>query len=297
MTAGARMLTIGMPTYRNQSTVQAAVQSLLAQSFGDFELVISDDNSPDDTFEVCRQLAKLDDRIRIVRQPVNLKYQNFGFLLREAKSPFFMWAAGDDLWRPGYVEACLRALQADAGAVLAVTRVMFTKAGEDCGLSDGTYPLLQGHAQNLARYLSAPGDNSRMYGVFRTEAGKSSFPAESFHAYDWAFSAALLRFGTNVELPDMLLYRDKTSTSDYARLAIADAAGPMDRHFPLARMSRWLHAREALPRDALVYKALAALNIDKHLMCAAYRSNGYSKLAAGLDKLWRRHLRWRMVQA
>lgn len=297
MTAVARMLTIGMPTYKNASTVRAAVESLLSQPFGDFELLISDDNSPDDTFEVCRELAKLDDRIRLIRQPVNLKYQNFGFLLREAQTEYFMWAAGDDLWKPAYVDECVRALQADPRAVLAVTRVMFTKAGQDCGLSDGTFALEAGHAQNLSRYLSAPGDNSRMYGVFRAEAGKASFPGESFHAYDWAFSAAMLRYGTNIELPDVLLYRDKTSTSDYAKLALADAAGRVDRHFPLYRMSRWLQKQNALPPSLDVYKALAALNIDKHLMCAAYRDDAYTRLAASLDGLWRRHVRWRMVQS
>lgn len=122
-------LTIGVPAYKNARTLRASVESLLAQSFGDFKLIISDDNSPDETQDVAMDLARLDSRIEYVRQPINLKYQNFGFLLRRAETEFFMWAAGDDHWYPDFANRCIAELDANPSIVLATPLIAFEQEG------------------------------------------------------------------------------------------------------------------------------------------------------------------------
>lgn len=92
-------VSIGMPVYNGEKYIREALDSLLAQTLTNFELIISDNASTDTTAEICKEYAKKDSRIRYVRQIENLgPSANFEFVLREAKASYFMWAACDDVW-------------------------------------------------------------------------------------------------------------------------------------------------------------------------------------------------------
>jgi glycosyltransferase involved in cell wall biosynthesis len=106
------VVSIGMPVFNDEKHLRQSLDSLLAQSFKDFELVISDNASTDKTPEICREYAARDQRIRYFRQPENLGQQrNFNFLLQQAQGEFFMWAASDDWWAKEFVEILLNALK------------------------------------------------------------------------------------------------------------------------------------------------------------------------------------------
>src|SRR5260370_16943063 len=85
--------------------LQRALASLLGQSFRDFELIISDNASTDDTRAVCEALASRDSRIRYIRQPLNLgPIRNFDFLLTQARAPYFICPPHSHAWDPHYPE-------------------------------------------------------------------------------------------------------------------------------------------------------------------------------------------------
>lgn len=101
-------VSIGMPVYNGERYIKEALNSLLAQSFKDFELIISDNASTDDTGSICREYANRDARIRYVRQSENKgAVANFQFVLDEAKGTYFMWAAHDDVWDTRWIETLL----------------------------------------------------------------------------------------------------------------------------------------------------------------------------------------------
>ena len=105
-------VTIGMPVYNGAAYVEEAIRSLLAQTEGDFVLHISDNCSDDATPNICTRLAAGDSRIRYERQRHNLGATgNFHYLLRTAQTPFFMWAAHDDLWGPDFLRETLGLLR------------------------------------------------------------------------------------------------------------------------------------------------------------------------------------------
>jgi glycosyltransferase involved in cell wall biosynthesis len=99
-------VSIGMPVYNGESFIREALDSLLAQTFTDFELIISDNASTDGTEAICREYAAKDDRIRYVRQAENRGgLANFQFVLDEAVGEYFMWAAADDRWDVRWIES------------------------------------------------------------------------------------------------------------------------------------------------------------------------------------------------
>src|SRR5689334_15473680 len=102
----APRVTLRMPIYNSADSIRKALDSLLAQTFADFELVISHNASTDQTEAICREYAARDPRIRYVRQPQNRGSTfNFNFVLSEAtSSDFFMWTCDDNLWEPTCLE-------------------------------------------------------------------------------------------------------------------------------------------------------------------------------------------------
>jgi hypothetical protein len=287
-------VTIGMPVYNNAATLEAALQSLLAQTVQSLRIIISDDHSSDDTASICETYARRDPRISFVPQPTNLGYGNFKLLLDRAETPFFMWAAGDDRWARTFVEHNLHALKSDASLAASVSRVCFEKGGKPLHLSRGTYPLLGGVQENIAAFLRAPEDNSRLYGLFRTEVLKQSFPSRPFHAFDWAVSAATLLHGKHNELSEVLMFRDWTAPASYTDLVRKDHSSFGARAFPLWAMTWWLLVEARVPLSWPIAGALVALNIDKHYeYCEKYHPR-YSRCTWKIQKLWHDYVRWRL---
>ena len=65
-------LSIGLPVYNGENFLAESIESLLGQSYEDFELIISDNASTDGTEDICRSYAQQDSRIRYIRQPHNI---------------------------------------------------------------------------------------------------------------------------------------------------------------------------------------------------------------------------------
>jgi glycosyltransferase involved in cell wall biosynthesis len=106
-------VTIGLPVYNGARYLADAIDSLLLQSFSDFELIISDNASTDETGAICQAYAARDARIRYVRQPENIgAIGNFAYVLDQAVGDFFMWATHDDRRDPHFLEFALQVFDA-----------------------------------------------------------------------------------------------------------------------------------------------------------------------------------------
>lgn len=106
------MVSIGMPVMNGEKYIRDALDSLLAQTYGNFEITISDNASSDGTASICREYAARDTRIRYIRQAENIgAVANFSFVLAEATGEYFMWAAYDDSWKPKFIAHALSFMQ------------------------------------------------------------------------------------------------------------------------------------------------------------------------------------------
>ena len=104
-------LSIILPTYNGAYYVAQQIDSILAQTFEDFELIISDDGSSDRTCEILDDYARRDQRIKISKQECNLGFKrNFEFLLREATGRYVALADQDDIWIPTHIELLMNSI-------------------------------------------------------------------------------------------------------------------------------------------------------------------------------------------
>ena len=116
---GSRV-SIGLPVWNGQEFLPKALDSLLAQTFSDFELVISDNASTDATEAICTAYGAKDGRIRYYRNHENIGLQaNTQRVLDLATAPLFMWACHDDVWDRTYLAKMVEQLDRDPSLVLA----------------------------------------------------------------------------------------------------------------------------------------------------------------------------------
>src|SRR5258708_9503485 len=114
-----KKIAIGLPVHNGDNYLAAAIDTILAQTYGDFDLVISDNASTDGTEEICQAYAQRDRRIRYIRQPKNVgAAANHNLTVRMTDSPYFKWAAHDDLLAPGFLAASVDVLPPHPTAVL-----------------------------------------------------------------------------------------------------------------------------------------------------------------------------------
>ena len=113
-------LTIGLPVYNGENFLEEAIESLLAQSFSDFELIVSDNASTDSTPEIVEQFAIRDKRVKYRRHEQNVgAIRNFNCLVEVATGEYFKWASHDDVCSPTFLAECISALDNSPNAAWA----------------------------------------------------------------------------------------------------------------------------------------------------------------------------------
>jgi len=164
-------VSIGMPVYNGEKFICEALDSLLLQTFTDFELIISDNASTDNTDMVCLKYAGQDTRIRYIRQPMNLGMAlNFKFVLDEAVAEYFMWAACDDLRSNDFLEVNLAFLRDNPVYLASTSPVKFLgnnfdehQMGDESLESESRY-------DRIIHFFQCWHANGRFYSLFRRSA-------------------------------------------------------------------------------------------------------------------------------
>lgn len=106
-------MSIGVPVYNGARSIGTMLDALLGQTFADFEIIISDNDSTDETAEICASYARRDTRIRYFRQTSNIGVAaNFKYVLDQARANYFMWSACDDTRSPDFIQENIQYLDA-----------------------------------------------------------------------------------------------------------------------------------------------------------------------------------------
>lgn len=118
------LVSILIPVHNHEAYIEGCVRSALAQTFTDVEVVVSDNASSDGTAEICRTLARADQRVRFFSNPANVgPTRNCKLCAERAVGGFAVILFSDDLLAPAFLEELLPLLEAsDVGfAYSAVT--------------------------------------------------------------------------------------------------------------------------------------------------------------------------------
>jgi glycosyltransferase involved in cell wall biosynthesis len=281
--AAAAPVTVALPVYNGERYVGEAIDSLLDQTFADFELIISDNASTDRTAAICQDYAERDPRISYYRQQRNIGGSgNFNFLLAQARSRYFKWAGSDDVCKPSLLQSCFDILEREPKVVLAYSRV--DKIGEDgSNLGVFTEGMDLREASPLARFSRqirmhgwlAP---TQVYGLVRTDLLRALGGLGPFPGSDLVLFASMSLLGEFAEIPEVLAFRRiHAENSDIRYKSDADLAVGWFRNGDSAhkKLHKWRRSGEYV-------KAIGHLRIPLWQKAASIAMLG-GKLLVGPD--------------
>lgn len=203
-------LSIGIPVYNGENFLAAAIDSLLGQTFGDFELIIADNASSDSTGEIAMAYAARDDRIRYVRNATNIgAARNFNLLVNLAGGEYFKWAAHDDICAPTLLERSIGAMREKPEILLSYSRTgHIDEHGRSLGeynhimRVDSPHPHVRFHD-----LITVEHSCMSVFGVFRTDALRRTPMMGRYSGADRNLLAEMGLWGPFHKIPECLFFQ------------------------------------------------------------------------------------------
>ncbi|MES1021695.1 glycosyltransferase family 2 protein [Gloeocapsa sp. BRSZ] len=222
-------VSIGMPVYNGAIYLKQALDSLLNQTFPDFEIIISDNGSTDQTQEICRAYAAHDPRIHYYRNDQNLGAGwNFNRVLELAHSEYFRWACHDDICAPELLQQCVEVLDSNPSVVLCYPKTtVINEDGEQVEKYVDGFDLRSPKPhERFAQYLKLVrfGHGCHpIFGLIRTDTLKRTARMGIYPSSDLVLLGELTLYGEFYEVPEYFFFkRDHPKTSVRAHRAFKD---------------------------------------------------------------------------
>jgi glycosyltransferase involved in cell wall biosynthesis len=186
------------------------IDSVLGQTYEDFELIISNNCSTDHSSEICRHYAAEDSRVRVFQSEVNRGAAwNYRRVFELARGLYFRWAPSDDMFAPESVAACVEVLDTHPDAVLCYPKtIIIDEAGAVIKPYDDNLDLRSDSA--VERYRMAAyqiGLVNVSYGLMRTECMRRTRLIKHYPHADIIFLLELTLYGKFIEINRPLFFR------------------------------------------------------------------------------------------
>ncbi|MEP6563704.1 MAG: glycosyltransferase family 2 protein [Mesorhizobium sp.] len=203
-----------VPCYNSAAFISRTLDSLAAQTWGNLEILVGEDNSTDETFELVSAFATGRGDVRILRRDRNLGWlRNSNDLMANASGELMFFAFHDDVIEPTYVEALVRALNDNPGAVLSYSDVEVTEVSGSSEVC--SFERLSGSQGSLARGLVMAAQPHGWWvpnrGLFRAWAfhrsGGIKPNSQGEYCADWTWLLHLSLLGTFVRVPEILCHK------------------------------------------------------------------------------------------
>jgi glycosyltransferase involved in cell wall biosynthesis len=204
----APRVTVGLPVYNGEAYLSKAIDCILAQTFTDFELIISDNCSNDGTEQICREYAAKDSRIRYYREEVNRGAAwNHNRLVELARGEYFKWQCADDLCAPQMIADCVAELDSNPELVLCYGQfVRIDRNGRDIGVKTSRVKGLESPHARFHSLIHRRDSCEEIYGVMRTAVMRETRLIGPYSNSDDTFLAEMILRGKFGQLPAPLIY-------------------------------------------------------------------------------------------
>lgn len=273
-TSAAPPVSIGLPVFNGQQYLRETLDSLLAQTCGDFELIISDNASTDATEEICRGYASRDRRVLYHRQDRNRgAAHNYNLAVELARGRFFKWNADDDLIDPDVLLRCLALLEERPEVVLCYpqTRIIDAASRVVREYDDRIAAGAARASDRFLRVLSLTGECNAVFGLIRREVLRRTARIARYIGSDVVLLGELSLYGGFHQLAGSCFYRrdhPAASSSDKRYRRQIEFYDPGSRRRFL--MTNWRHHCEflrAILRAPLppAEKARCTAHVARHL--------------------------------
>jgi len=254
-------VSIGLPVFNGEKTVDRSITSILDQTYTDFELIIADNKSSDSTEDICRGLARLDSRICYIRHAAHMSgMANYKHVLEKATGRYFMWHACDDYRSQNYVEENYKYLMSRSDCIGSASPNCFDGQENDpdlwvrFSLEGSTYIRIRKFMDN------AFSSHGIFYGLFRRAALQMiTWPGRQPLGVDWGIIATILLGGSIARIDRGLFISGRGGVSEAPGGISTFQYTVLDRVFPFQRYAKWvLRALVGCDQMTVIEKTLVA---------------------------------------
>ena len=207
-------VSFAVPVYNEERSIRRCLDSILGQSFADFEVVVCDNASTDRTREILADYAARDRRMRVFRNDVNIGLiRNFNRAFDLTQGALFRWVGGDDWLEPEYTARCVAALDADPGAIVATSGFALHDADGTCRSEEFVGERLESESsvRRFARMLwflhAGATKYEPLYSLMRREALARTGRIRPIPYNDYVLVSELSLAGRFVHVPSLLFHR------------------------------------------------------------------------------------------
>ncbi|HAZ10391.1 MAG TPA: hypothetical protein DCY56_04720 [Candidatus Omnitrophica bacterium] len=202
-------VSIGMPVYNGAQHIRQALDSLLDQDYKNFELIISDNASTDETQDICKWYIARDKRIRYYRNENNVgAIQNFNSVFAISQGDYFMWASCHDLWEKTFISRCVDILKKEHTVVLCYPLADWISAnGDSLGVisrgidTRGLDRMSRSHALLWSLQFGYP-----IHGIIRTSMLKQTKSLRPVIGQDLVLLFEFSLLGEFAHIPEAMLH-------------------------------------------------------------------------------------------
>jgi glycosyltransferase involved in cell wall biosynthesis len=245
-------INIGLPVYNGEKYLEQAINSLLNQTFRDFDLIICDNASTDRTQDICKSAAARDLRVRYFRNSTNLgAAPNFNRCLELATAQYFKWAAHDDMCLPEYLERCIDVLDSSPDVVACHSGTQFV---DEHGSVLSGYDMEDGKFDNpdpVVRFANAIYEKHwciTIFSLIRRDALLKTSKIESYIGSDRSVIAQLALQGSIVHIPQVLFLSRDHGERSIRSMPVTERGEWFDRSRPDHGRHYWLRMLRAHTR-------------------------------------------------
>lgn len=225
------IICLGMPVYNGEDFLKQRLESIINQSYSNFILIISDNGSTDNSQKICEEFSKKDNRIIYFRHEKNNgAYWNFNFVLKKAKTKYFVWAAVDDIWSQNFLEKNIDVLEKNLHIVGSIGEYSVYNIFKDPFTYEKNIKIIKnikkfqyvhpifGEVEKKIKFCLNYSMGGMVYGIYRTEKLKK---ANTFDCYtnnqmwmqDLAYILNVVREGDFYVVDDAFMHKHVTENS------------------------------------------------------------------------------------
>ncbi len=214
------LVSLGLPVFNGEAYVREAIDAVLAQRFPDFELIISDNASNDDTPSICQEYVEADRRVRYHRNEQNLGIApNCRRVFEHSTGKYFKWVVADDVCGPDYLAECVDVLEQQGDDVILAypQTTLIDSSGDELEAYEDRLDLrnLETPSARLRHVLQ----NCRLchaaLGLIRATSLRKTPVLGSYQSSDVVLLSELAMLGKFWEIPKPLYFRRMHSRSSF----------------------------------------------------------------------------------
>jgi glycosyltransferase involved in cell wall biosynthesis len=218
-------LSIGMPVYNGEPWIGWSLQSVLDQTYRDFELLVSDNASDDNTADICTDFAAQDSRIKYSRNAHNIGvFRNFDLVFERSSGKYFKWWTVGDLYANSYFQKCVEILDSRPDVALVNSKTVLFSTSVESGFDyEESLELIdEDPCRRFCQYLARSQLNTSLHGVIRSDLLRQTSLNQAYASSDIAMIADLSLRGKFVEIPERLYFRREQNETSTAEMSPQD---------------------------------------------------------------------------